>query len=137
MSKHNYSQYANKSRDNKQNYSKPKVEESTPEVKMEFEHRDQPLDRVVVEPIIDPVITPIVETVETVTLPKSATGIVNNCTKLNVRSKPSITGEVLCVLNTYSEVEIDTNKSVSDWLYVCTATGVEGYCMRKFIKANL
>lgn len=134
MSKHNYSQYSK--RDSKQNYNKPKVEESIPEVKMEFEHRDQTLDRVI-EPIIDPIIEPVVETVETAALPKTVVGVVDNCTKLNVRSKPSITGEVLCVLNTSSEVEIDVNKSVSDWLYVCTATGAEGYCMRKFIKANL
>lgn len=77
------------------------------------------------------------ETVETISLPETVMGTVVNCNKLNVRAKPSITAEVVCVLDEKTEVEVDVEKSSSDWLSVCIATGVEGYCMRQFIDARL
>lgn len=127
MSKHNYSQYSNKNRENKpkqyDNQPKQMIENPVPEVKMEE-----------VTPMIDIVVEPVAEPAN---LPKTVAGVVTNCAKLNVRSKPSITGEVLCVLNASSEIEVDYEKSVPDWAYVCTATGVEGYCMRQFIKADM
>jgi SH3-like domain-containing protein len=79
----------------------------------------------------------VVETVDTATLPKTVKGVVAHCTKLNVRSEPSITAEVVCVLDARSEVKIDVSKSTSEWLSVCTASGAEGYCMREFVDARL
>lgn len=132
MSNHNYSQYSKKY-NNKQN--KPKQTETNiepVEVKMEYKADAEitavtPVTDVVVEPVTEP-------TSET---PKTIEGVVVNCAKLNVRAKPSITGEVLCVLNASSEIEINIDKSTSDWFSICTATGVEGYCMRQFVEANM
>jgi SH3-like domain-containing protein len=90
---------------------------SSPEVKMEMEL--------------------IQETVDTVTLPKTVSGVVVNCAKLNVREEPSADAEVVCVLDVMSEIRIDATKSDNEWFKICTASGVEGYCMRKFVDAYL
>lgn len=112
MSKHNYSQYSNKKRDN-----------SPAEVKMET------------APVTKPVIMS--EAVDTVALPKTVEGVVVNCAKLNVREEPNTEAEIVCVLDVTSEIEIDVEKSTTAWFKICTATGVEGYCMRKFVDARL
>lgn len=127
MSNHNYSQYSNKNKkknsDNRNAepaaqavHSKPKVEE----VKMES---------IEVEPIA--------ETVETVSLATSIIGTVTNCSKLNVREKPNTDADVLTVLNYDSEIKIDPARSTNEWLKIVTTSGVEGYCMRKFVNAKL
>ena len=126
--KHNYSQYSS-NKNNKPTY----------EVKRPISERIENT----VEPIVEahkPVaeyVKPVVETVETVTLPKTVEGVVANCAKLNVRSKPDISSEVVCVLDVMSEMEIDVEKSTDEWFYVCTAIGIEGYCMRRFVDARL
>lgn len=117
MSKHNYSQYSNKkNRDYDAKAVSPKVKmESSPEVK----------------PVL------VTETVSTVALPKTVEGVVVNCAKLNVREEPNTEAEVVCVLDVTSEIEIDINASTNSWFKICTATGVEGYCMRKYVDAHL
>lgn len=125
MSNHNYSQYSNK----KNNHNKPKVEESVivlddlvidqPEVKME------PETAPVVKPEVKPEVKPVI------------TGTVVNCTKLNVRSNPVIDAEILTVLDANSEVEIDKARSTNEWLKITTAAGIDGFCMRKFVSANM
>lgn len=119
MSKHNYSQYSKKNTTSTQ--PQPKKPAPAPEVKM--------------EPMVP--ITPMVETVETVSLPKFVEGVVVNCAKLNVREEPSTNSEIVCVLDVMSEIEIDVEKSTDEWFKICTAIGVEGYCMRKFVDARL
>jgi hypothetical protein len=61
------------------------------------------------------------------------TGIVTGCARLNVRNDPSTTARILCALNESTEVMIDEDDSTEDFYKVCTATGVEGYCMKDFI----
>ena len=77
------------------------------------------------------------ETVDTVSLPETVAGIVANCAKLNVREEPDLDAKIVCVLDVMSEIEIDVAKSTDEWFKVCTAIGVEGYCMRKFVDAYL
>lgn len=132
MSKHNYSQhYSKKNYDN--NTSIPAVDtvveivETAPEFKMEVETVE----------MIEPSETFVVETAETVALPETVTGVVAGCKKLNVRAEPNMTAEILFVLDASTEIEIDPAKSTSEWLNVCTAAGIEGYCMRKFVDAHL
>lgn len=133
MSKHNYSQYSKRDGKNYNNSKQTATNGKSDEVKMEVEHGEKALDRANVEKAL----TDMIETVEAACPPKTVEGVVANCAKLNVRSKPSITGEVLCVLNVSSEIEIDVEKSVPEWFYICTATGIEGYCMRQFVDAHL
>lgn len=131
MSKHNYTQYSDK----KTRGNKPA------EVKMVIgPHETAPVGRVSPEPVVltGPVITePVVETVKTVALPKTVEGVVANCAKLNVREEPNTESEIVCVLDVTSEIEIDVEKSTNSWFKICTATGVEGYCMRKYVDAHL
>lgn len=133
MSKHNYSQYSNKKYDNKV--------DATPEVTVENQNG-------VVAEVTEEVKTPVTNTVETtvetkvntVNEPKAAavaTGVVANCAKLNVRSKPSIDGDVVSVLNVNDKISIDVDKSTDEWLKIRTVDGVKGYCMKKFVSANI
>lgn len=122
MSKHNYSQYSDKKKTNPNQTARPADMQTAkiplvPDVKMELE---------VVE-----------ETVDTVSLPKTVTGVVVNCAKLNVRKEPSAYADVVCVLDVMSEIVIDAAESDNEWFKIYTAAGVEGYCMRKFVDAHL
>lgn len=127
MSKHNYSQYSNKNNNRKNNdTAKPKVERPVEKPKVE----DKPN-------IEAPEVKLVAETVETVALPETVTGVVSGCAKLNVRAEPTITSDIVCVLDAMSEIEIDISKSNHEWFKICTAIGAEGYCMRKFIDAYL
>lgn len=123
MSNHNYSKYSSKNRN----------EFVEDEVIIENNVADT---EEVVE-VTEPEIAVVEGTVETVTLPETVTGTVANCIKLNVRVEPNATADVVCVLDAKAEVKIDATKSTNEWLSVLTATGIEGYCMRKFVEASL
>ena len=140
-SKHNYSQYSKKTSDHKPvNTTAPIApKSSSPEVKMEVEP-----NKTSALPVHEPnktsalpVYELVKETVETVTLPKTVSGVVVKCAKLNIREEPSGDADVVCVLDVMSEIKIDPSKSDNEWLKVFTATGIEGYCMRKFVDARL
>ena len=124
MSNHNYSQYSSKKNRN------VKMEETVEQVEVAE-------TEVETATVTEPVVEPVAETVETVTLPETVTGTIVNCTKLNIRSNPTPTADILCVVEANAELVIDPARSTSDWLRVCTPAGVEGYCMRQFVKATL
>lgn len=126
MSNRNYSQYSNKNnKNNKPKNTHQNVAPENAEIKP-IEYKD--------EPVIANVVP---ETVDTVAVPEQVEGIVVNCARLNVRSAPSTDADVLCILDAMSEITIDVSKSHRDWVFVCTASGIEGYCMKQFIEASL
>lgn len=142
MSKHNYSQYANKNRNYHNSSTVYRDADNAPqveEVKMVVERSETAaVNAQSVEPVVQQPNPQLVqETVKTVEIPKTVTGVVANCAKLNVRMEPNTDSDVVCVLNIMSEFEIDVEKSNKDWFHICTATGIEGYCMRKFVDAHL
>ena len=61
-------------------------------------------------------------------------GKVNGCTKLNIRKMPNRNAEVLAEIKAGSEVMIDEENSTYEFYKVCTESGIEGYCMKNFIK---
>ena len=124
MSKHNYSQYSNKKNNDGKTDREAKLEVKPAPVKM------------VVEPVETAAVAK-VESVETNPAPAIVKGIVTGCSRLNVRAYPSLDADVVCVLDVMSELEINDDKSTYDWLCICTATGIEGYCMKKFIETDL
>ena len=139
MSKHNYNQYSNKNKQNNPtNHSNSTNQQKKPAPIEPKEVEVKPLVAKT-EPKVEaaPEVKMVEETVKTVALPETVEGIVVNCAKLNVRANPDVNAEVVYVLDTMSEIEIDVAKSTNDWFRICTATGVEGYCMRKFIEAHL
>ncbi len=60
-------------------------------------------------------------------------GTVINCGSLNVREKPELEATVLGVINAGSFVSIEKEESTAEWFKVTTETGLEGYCVRKYI----
>lgn len=60
-------------------------------------------------------------------------GVVTGCAKLNVREEPSITANVVAVIKRGTTLEIDMENSDVEWLCVCTASGVEGFCMAEYV----
>lgn len=112
MSNKNYKSY--------NNYSSTKpAEEVVESVEVKEEVKPEPI------PTPAPVVKP--------EPPKPLTGKVTGCAKLNVRESANATANVLAVINEGSEVVINKIKSTVDFYAVCTAAGVEGYCMKKFI----
>jgi hypothetical protein len=69
-------------------------------------------------------------------IPKEAKpmfGIVTDCIRLNVRVAPYSNAEVATTIDASTDVFIDESESTEDFYKVCTASGIEGFCMRKFI----
>ena len=121
--KHNYSQYSNK---NKKVENPKPVEPIESEVKpMVAEVEEVAAAPEVVEPEVQKSTIEMVE------------GAVVDCAKLNVREEPNIDAHIVCVLGVTSEIEINLSQSNDEWYKICTATGIEGYCMRKFIDVCL
>lgn len=125
MSKHNYSQYSNKKND------------KTAAVGDQVSYDNEPVQEIhnAVDVVVEPVV--VAPTPEVKMEPKIVKGTVAGCSKLNVRAKPSTEADIVCVLDAKSEITINVDKSTDEWFCICTAAGVKGYCMRKFVDANL
>ena len=63
-------------------------------------------------------------------------GVVVDCMKLRVRKNPNQNSEVITTITNGSEVKIDEAKSTGAFFKVCTASGVEGFCMKKYIRVK-
>ena len=61
-------------------------------------------------------------------------GKITGCKKLNVRKLPSRDAEIVSELVEGSEIMIDDNESTTLFYKICTEHGIEGYCMKNFIK---
>lgn len=61
-------------------------------------------------------------------------GIVTDCVRLNVRKEPQADAEIVCEVDSQSELMIDENQSSDEFYKVCTASGVEGFCVQKYIE---
>ena len=68
--------------------------------------------------------------------PEPAIGLVVDCNMLNVRKEPSIESEVLCEISWSTELMVYEDESTDEFYKICTASGIEGYCMKKFISIN-
>lgn len=73
--------------------------------------------------------TPVVEK-----KPNKAKGVVVGCTKLNVREQMNTNATILCTLPASSEVRVIVDENRDEWYHVFTETGIEGYCMKKYIQ---
>lgn len=56
-----------------------------------------------------------------------------NCLKLNVRREPNAKAEIVTLISALTEVVIDMDASSDDFYKICTATGIEGFCMKEYI----
>lgn len=82
-----------------------------------------------IEEVAEPeVIVPVEETEEPIT------AIVVDCAKLNVREEPSPRGAVVAIIDASNEVVICESESFGNYYKVCTAAGIEGYCVKDYLK---
>lgn len=65
--------------------------------------------------------------------PKKVKGTVVGCARLNVREQMNLKSAVLCVLPVFSEVKVIADEVHDEWYHVFTKTGIEGFCMKKYI----
>lgn len=109
----------------------PKVvpTDDTPDTRPEVRGRRAELNPVndATSPDMRPNINPSIEKVTIVS------GVVTDCLRLNIRKEPSSNGEVLAVIDALSEVMVDTGGSSDGFYKICTAAGIEGFCMKKYI----
>ena len=129
MSNHNYKQYYN---------NKPKEQK---QAAAEKPVPEKPVKPAVVEPELEeqkPVVaeTPVIEepVIESTKPAEHVIGKVANCKLLNIRIAPRKFADVIAVVNADSELVVSLDQSEGDWYSVCTAAGVEGYCMKEFVK---
>lgn len=64
------------------------------------------------------------------------TGIATGCALLNVRAEPSLDAKIVCQVVEEAELEIDMTESTEYFYRVCTATGIEGYCVKEYVLVN-
>ena len=64
---------------------------------------------------------------------QSVVGIVTNCKKLNLRTKPSKAAPVIYEMPADSKLTIDFDRSIHGWLCVHTESGLEGFCMKEYV----
>lgn len=88
------------------------------------------------ETVIEEVAEPVIEAIPEV---KVIYGIVANCAKLNVRSKPDIKSQVVCVVTAGLEVVVVEDEAYGDFYEVHSidngdaTEGFHGFCMKKYI----
>lgn len=63
-------------------------------------------------------------------------GVVIDCVKLNVRKSPASDAAIVTEIPAGTKVQIFDEESTKDFYHVCTATGIDGFCMKKFIKVK-
>lgn len=114
MAKHNYTNYSKQNR-------KPEETPVPTEPVILMSMRDS---------VLEPEETP---NANSVSKPEPVTGVVGNCIRLNVRKKPSIDAEILTALEAGSEVLLLEDEMENGFYKVCTASGLEGYCMCEYI----
>jgi len=60
-------------------------------------------------------------------------GVVTDCLRLNILDAPDHDAEIVTTIDALSEVLVDMSESTDKFYKICTAVGIEGYCMKKFI----
>lgn len=65
---------------------------------------------------------------------KPTIGVVTDCAKLNVRKYPYTYADVRTIIMLGDRVTIDEDGSTDIFYKVCTATGIDGYCMKQYIE---
>lgn len=61
-------------------------------------------------------------------------GVVVDCVKLNVRQEPNVDSDIVTVINVGTRVIVDDDSSTDDFYKIVTASSVEGFCMKEYIK---
>lgn len=68
--------------------------------------------------------------------PGLISGVINGCDRLNIRSEASKTSDVIGTITKEDTLVIDENKSTEDFYKVTTSNGLDGYCVKQFVKID-
>lgn len=60
-------------------------------------------------------------------------GVVTDCLRLNIRSAPAMDAPIITTVTCFTELLVSPEASSDEWYAVCTAAGVEGFCMKKYV----
>ena len=60
-------------------------------------------------------------------------GYVSGCLKLNIREEGYLGANVVCVVPEKTALLIEVAESNDEWYKVYTETGMEGFCMKKYV----
>ena len=60
-------------------------------------------------------------------------GVVDNCSRLNVRVAPRMTADVRLIISKGDEVTLCEKQPKGEWFRVRTQDNTEGFCMKKYI----
>ena len=118
MSKHkDYTRYSNR--------------EQRTETKLMEEVETQVANTEFEAPVAEEVFAEQISFVEPTVEPKK--GVVTDCLKLNVRKEPNSEAEVISQITAATKLVVYENESTDKFYKICTYSGIEGYCMKKFI----
>lgn len=119
------------------NYSKPYNKQNEPEVVNGnvTPSQGENIPAPELEEVVEETVEEIVEEVKPEE-PKLIIGEVFDCVKLRLRKLPKVSAPVICEMIAGTIVKIDKAASTVEFYKVCTETGIEGYCMKKFIKVK-
>lgn len=122
MSNHNYNNYYKKFEEKKNNVVEP--EQAAPEIVNAIP--DVPgVAKVAEVSVIEPDVS---------TEPEFQNGVVINCIKLNVRENPAAGSRVVSIIDAGSELAVITDESFGNFYKICTESGVEGYCVKDYVR---
>lgn len=68
---------------------------------------------------------------------KHMIGTVMDCSSLNIRAKSNVNSEIIATVKAGTKLLINEDESVSDWYKVYTKTGIEGFCMKRYVSIHL
>lgn len=108
------------------NYSKPRPDYVPPKAHANQNGQQKPVVKTETAEEQIPV-------VETEPVKEQKIGVVTDCLVLNVREAPSTDAPVVCTINASTEIVIDEEETTDTFYKICTAAGVEGFCMKRYI----
>lgn len=82
---------------------------------------------------VEETVEPIVEAEEQSTVTMHTKGLVTDCERLNVRTKPNKNADIVCVIKANTEVVVDLDESTDNYYKICLASGIRGFCMKQYI----
>lgn len=68
--------------------------------------------------------------------PGLISGVIDGCDRLNIRSEASKTSDIIGTITKEDTLVIDENKSTEDFYKVTTSNGLDGYCVKQFVKID-
>lgn len=65
---------------------------------------------------------------------KDILGVVTGCSSLLIREKPDKNAGIVTAVPTGTELMVDRANSTPEFYKVCNAAGIEGFCMKRYVK---